>query len=61
MEGVINLFSYTPLFTPYGVTIQGSNHYIVTPNFYNFSTEYNLVKDDKLTTLNTTMGCMVDD
>lgn len=33
MNGVVNLFNYTRVFTPYSVTILGQTQKIITPNF----------------------------
>lgn len=33
MNGTVNLFNYTRVFTPYSLSILGQSYKIITPNF----------------------------
>ena len=61
MNGVVNLLSYSRLFTPYQVSILGQPHTIITPNFDEFISSYEGVEDGSVNVLNETMYCQLDD
>ena len=61
MNGVINLLSYSRLFTPYSVNILGQYHQIITPNFDEFIETYEQNKNGSILVLNETMHCQIDD
>lgn len=60
MNGVVNLFNYTRVFTPYSVTILGQTQKIITPNFDEFMTEYSKVANGSVLVLNETLKCRID-
>lgn len=52
MNGVVNLFNYTRVFTPYSINILGQTQKIITPNFDHFMTEYAKVANNSVLVLN---------
>lgn len=60
MNGAVNLLNYSRVFTPYAVSIMGQTYKIITPNFDQFTTEYNAVANDNVLVLNETLLCKID-
>lgn len=60
VNGVVDLFNYSRLFTPYTVYILGQGYKIITPNFDDFINNYTAVANGTVAALNETLGCRLD-
>ena len=60
VNGAVDLFNYSRVFTPYSVTILGQVYKIITPNFDEFTTKYESVANNTVAALNETLGCRID-
>lgn len=60
VNGVVDLFNYTRVFTPYTVSILGQSYKIITPNFDEFIDRYGNVATGHVQDLNETLHCQID-
>ncbi len=52
VNGVVDLFNYSRVFTPYSVSILGQTFKIITPNFDEFTATYSTVANNSISVLN---------
>jgi len=60
MNGTVNFFNSTRLFTPYELSQSGLTLKIITTNFHDFITEYDNLSIKNENSLSTTLGCKID-